>query len=826
MARPLVLVTRPEHEAADLVRELAAVGADAVSAPMLEIALVDGPPLDLADVRAILVTSRNGVRALAGRTRRRDVPVYAVGDGTAAAASEFGFAPVESASGDAADLVALVMRRLPPGGAPLLHAAGRDRARDAGAALRAQGYPVRTEVLYQAQAATALPASGRDALAGGTLSGVAFFSPRTARTFGTLVSDAGLSDACRGAVALCLSPAVADAARTLPWRDVLVADRPDRAAIVQLVADLAESPMADPNRTDPEAPDPKPSDPRAGTAGAPPGDAAAQAAAAAAATAAVIERFGGIRPAAAKLDVPVTTVQGWKKRGHVPLNRHADLKAAAARLRIALTDAEIAATASPEEQAAARAAAQGVSGGQDAGPATAGPSAPLSAAPAAADEPGRRSPWGPAPEAAGSAAPEERPGRPAGDAPAETRSDAAPSDAAPSEATPSGAGPEPAPAPADPPPERRSGGSGLAWVALLGAAAAIVVAVMPYFEADAPAALPAAAERRIAALERRAADPPAPPADLSPLAARIEALEGRPTADAGAGDARAALDERLAAAEQRLAEISERLSALDALRARAADLAAALERVEGRLAGVDEAARRAAETAQGAQQAAQAAQQSAGQAQQAAGAARQAGEDARARAEAVSQELRERGLADAAGQAMVLAASQLRDAVEGGRPFAVQLEAVRSLVGDLPGAAEALDALAPAAQAGVPSRPALIARAEGLPGRIVRAERAAAEGGTWVDEALGRLGTLVTVRRGAPAPGETGTEAAAARAEAAIAQGDIEAAVEHLSTLDGAAAAAAAPWVQAARSRLAAERAAQALGRAAAERISGGGASR
>ncbi|HRQ83255.1 MAG TPA: hypothetical protein PKZ97_19240, partial [Azospirillaceae bacterium] len=38
----------------------------------------------------------------------------------------------------------------------------------------------------------------------------------------------------------------------------------------------------------------------------------------------VIERFGGIRPMAAKLDAPVTTVQGWKKRGAIPPARHDD----------------------------------------------------------------------------------------------------------------------------------------------------------------------------------------------------------------------------------------------------------------------------------------------------------------------------------------------------------------------------------------------------------------------------------------------------------------------------------------------------------------------
>ena len=44
----------------------------------------------------------------------------------------------------------------------------------------------------------------------------------------------------------------------------------------------------------------------------------------------IIERFGGIRPMASKMDVPVTTVQGWKKRGVIPANRLAEIISAAA----------------------------------------------------------------------------------------------------------------------------------------------------------------------------------------------------------------------------------------------------------------------------------------------------------------------------------------------------------------------------------------------------------------------------------------------------------------------------------------------------------------
>ena len=48
----------------------------------------------------------------------------------------------------------------------------------------------------------------------------------------------------------------------------------------------------------------------------------------------IIERFGGIRPMASKLGVAVTTVQGWKERGHIPEGRLTQIIAAAATHRV------------------------------------------------------------------------------------------------------------------------------------------------------------------------------------------------------------------------------------------------------------------------------------------------------------------------------------------------------------------------------------------------------------------------------------------------------------------------------------------------------------
>lgn len=77
-------------------------------APVLEIRPVAGPEPDLAGVAALAFTSPNGVDAFAALTDRRDLPVFAVGDVTAAAARAAGWAQVTSAAGALEDLARLL----------------------------------------------------------------------------------------------------------------------------------------------------------------------------------------------------------------------------------------------------------------------------------------------------------------------------------------------------------------------------------------------------------------------------------------------------------------------------------------------------------------------------------------------------------------------------------------------------------------------------------------------------------------------------------------------------------------------------------------------
>src|ERR1700733_8459789 len=96
-----ILITRPIDDGEETARQLSLRGHESLIAPLMTVRFHDGPEVMLDNVQAILATSANGVRALARRTQRRDVAVFAVGSQTAAQAQKLGFTEVKSADGDA-----------------------------------------------------------------------------------------------------------------------------------------------------------------------------------------------------------------------------------------------------------------------------------------------------------------------------------------------------------------------------------------------------------------------------------------------------------------------------------------------------------------------------------------------------------------------------------------------------------------------------------------------------------------------------------------------------------------------------------------------------
>lgn len=225
------LVTRPAEDATEIARALETRGVSVLVEPLLTIQPKDGASVDLAGVQALLFTSANGARTFAKLSPVRDLPAFAVGDGTADTLRGLGFAEVESAGGNVRDLERLARIRLDPAKGKLLHPAGTSVAGDLAARLTEAGYQVERAALYDAEPAPELSEPARAELAAGRIDWILVFSPRTAAAFASVMERAGLAEAARKMTLVALSDAVAKAA-PLPFGHVAVAAEPTQAALL------------------------------------------------------------------------------------------------------------------------------------------------------------------------------------------------------------------------------------------------------------------------------------------------------------------------------------------------------------------------------------------------------------------------------------------------------------------------------------------------------------------------------------------------------------------------------------------------------------------
>jgi uroporphyrinogen-III synthase len=235
-----VLITRPEEDALPLAETLRARDLRVLIEPMLRIKPVRDVAVDLEGVQALMFSSSNGVRAFAALNKSRDLPVFTTGEASARVARNLGFKNVEGADGDVNGLVRLVRHRLKPGDGALFHGAGSVVAGDLATQLGKLGYTLRREVIYEAVQADELSPQLLQKFEAGEIDIVLLFSPRTVETFLTLLKASSadrpaLADALSKVTALCMSRAVADAARQATWRDIEVAERPELNAMLSLI---------------------------------------------------------------------------------------------------------------------------------------------------------------------------------------------------------------------------------------------------------------------------------------------------------------------------------------------------------------------------------------------------------------------------------------------------------------------------------------------------------------------------------------------------------------------------------------------------------------
>lgn len=239
-----LIITRPEEDARAVAAALGGLGHHPILAPLLTIRLRQPIGIPERAYQAVLITSANGARAIAGAARIASLQkarAFAVGSASAMAAYDAGFLSVFEAEGDVAALASSVQDLLRPEAGPLLYVSGSVTAGDLERALRQKGFDVDRLVAYDAVPAEALPEDCARALREGRADGVLLYSPRTAAIWVVLVSAAGLQGAAKRLAHYCLSRNVA-AELARAWGDGVslhVANRSDESALLDLIGAAA-----------------------------------------------------------------------------------------------------------------------------------------------------------------------------------------------------------------------------------------------------------------------------------------------------------------------------------------------------------------------------------------------------------------------------------------------------------------------------------------------------------------------------------------------------------------------------------------------------------
>jgi len=235
-----VLVTRPHPDDETTAASLRARGFDVLRAPMLRFEPVAVHEDMNARYSAVIVTSANalrGVESLLKGHRMLELPLFAVGDHTAAAARRAGFTHVVSANGDAANLRDLVLASLRAKelkkASTLLYLAGAEIARDLASELEESGFRVVTQTTYRMIAVKSLPREACDAFAANQVEAVLHYSQRSARAFLDAARAAGVEISALAIPQCCISATVASVVRDAGAMQVVVAATPDENALFE-----------------------------------------------------------------------------------------------------------------------------------------------------------------------------------------------------------------------------------------------------------------------------------------------------------------------------------------------------------------------------------------------------------------------------------------------------------------------------------------------------------------------------------------------------------------------------------------------------------------
>lgn len=215
---------RPLEDALPMATFLESKGIKFSHYPLFKPHFIPLPPL--IRPQALIITSKNAIRALKEYEYLKKIPLYVIGDKTAELAKQTGFVNIESASGTSQELTNLIMKKADRDKGILWHLSGERVKGNMIEPLNIAGFEVKREIVYSIEDATDLPSSLCLQLKNQIISHVIFCSPRTTTIFINLLKKKKIEMSTCQMISLCLSQDIGETALGLNWKKLWISPRP------------------------------------------------------------------------------------------------------------------------------------------------------------------------------------------------------------------------------------------------------------------------------------------------------------------------------------------------------------------------------------------------------------------------------------------------------------------------------------------------------------------------------------------------------------------------------------------------------------------------
>lgn len=225
-----VLIIRSLEEAESMIRPLTMKGIEVSHHPLFIPHFLPIPSLH--PLQAIIITSKNAIRAMERYEEYKENLLYVVGDETARLAHEKGFKKILSAHGKSQDLLSLVINKAQKSGDMLWHLSGEHIKKNMVEELKRTGFMAKRHIVYSLTDVEDLPHALCDEIKTQSISHVIFCSTRTTNVFISLLKKQKLEKKALQITALCLSPGIKQTATSLPWKNIWVSSHPNIQALM------------------------------------------------------------------------------------------------------------------------------------------------------------------------------------------------------------------------------------------------------------------------------------------------------------------------------------------------------------------------------------------------------------------------------------------------------------------------------------------------------------------------------------------------------------------------------------------------------------------